>query len=94
MRWELKKINGDEVSSKTKVNFIVLSDHIELQNLYPFYPKLSGTVVLQFLSALSYTCDLPIQLIDASDLNVPFLSHFGQTYYEHVLMGPKEMLPV
>jgi len=89
--WELKKIDGRDVSSKTNIKFeIHIGKSIELHMLYPFYPKISGITVLQFMSALAYTCDLDIQLQDASDLTTPYLNLFGQTYYEYTLLGRSE----
>jgi len=67
--WKLQKIDGVEVSSKTEIKFRVRDGtSIYLQKLIPFFPKVSGITVLQFLSALAYTCNGFIFLHDDADL--------------------------
>jgi hypothetical protein len=81
---KLIEIDGVKVSSATHILIKIFPEQekIELAHLYPFYPQLSGIDVLQFISALSFTCKFKIEGTDDSDFMTPFYVLFGQSYYK------------
>ena len=94
--WELSEVNGKEVfyfaDTDPSVYFTMKEEddkgkYIELNALYPTFPTISGVDLLQFLSTLSFVCKQTLELIDASDVRIPYMLIYGKSYYDFILEG-------
>jgi len=88
-KWKLISVENKEHLGSILFQFYKEYMYIELTHLYPFYPKITGVDILQFISYFAFLCKKRIKIVDASNITPTYKIFYNTTYYEYVLKGKK-----
>jgi len=81
----INTIGGPNISFDTKSGYF--NSKLYLNTLYPFYPKVTGVDILQFLVTLGFICHKNLKITDVSDLTRPYKLLYGTSYYGAKIKG-------